>query len=733
MRVISVHWQAVGFAVLMILVTVWPYVWSSPQAALDVLDGADGLIPRLIRHGADWSAHGWTFRDDVQIGGTDRLAIDQPVWGASTLLFMWLPPLTAYLVYKITFITIAICFSFLLFTRRFFVDSWIAVVFSCYYGWVVFISFWDLFFNWYFAIAPGWIWMLARLTDDPGRRWAWIMAFGLGLSMGVVSSTVANLPYALITIGLYFLFAEPLRKPTSWVVLLLFAAGAVIAAAPVLIAVMRNLGFSHRIVFGIDAKGSNLFHWLNTDQWHAIPGALLLVIKQVYWGVMGNLLPLLKHQREYLYLLTVSGVATGVLLGHVWRTRRWSELKRFGFPVAFILLTQCWPLIFFFVPSQHLNSAIRPERALEYIHLPLILFCAQVLGQSLARKPMLVRGLVTVLACMILVRAWLQSHEMWDRIPVNGTQEELLSNPGIRQIAQRMRSESREPFRVASYRSYPGLVNAYGLDAVDGISALYPIHYYDYWKQVLKPLSVAPQAEYYEKFNTKLSFAHHLYLYPARPLDCNRSAERLAEGANLKLLALANTRFILSRSPLDDPELTLEEEVPYHISSLWQEERQKLRDEQFCPEMARMRVYRLSGTMPRAFGLFRVQTYADAQGVLDALSRAPLERLATTAFVTTRADLHQGPVLEGDGSGKAEVEWLEHAPDLERLQVRFSRTGILMISNTFHPDWNGYLDGQPVRLFPVDHTFTGLIVPPGEHRVDLYYCPWSFWCARKAQ
>lgn len=66
-----------------------------------------------------------------------------------------------------------------------------------------------------------------------------------------------------------------------------------------------------------------------------------------------------------------------------------------------------------------------------------------------------------------------------------------------------------------------------------------------------------------------------------------------------------------------------------------------------------------------------------------------------------------------------------------RWQVRAAGPGLLIFSEVFYPGWQARLDGQPARLQPVAGLLRGIVLPPGEHQVEMIFLPLSVylgWC-----
>lgn len=53
-------------------------------------------------------------------------------------------------------------------------------------------------------------------------------------------------------------------------------------------------------------------------------------------------------------------------------------------------------------------------------------------------------------------------------------------------------------------------------------------------------------------------------------------------------------------------------------------------------------------------------------------------------------------------------------------------SSVLVLSRTYYPGWEVYVDGRPGKILRADHALSGVFLPGGEHDVAFYYWPRSF-------
>ncbi len=68
----------------------------------------------------------------------------------------------------------------------------------------------------------------------------------------------------------------------------------------------------------------------------------------------------------------------------------------------------------------------------------------------------------------------------------------------------------------------------------------------------------------------------------------------------------------------------------------------------------------------------------------------------------------------------------EPSPEEVRVYVNAPQAGVVVLADTFDPDWQATLNGAPCRILRVNGIFRGVAVPPGEHVITYRYKPHSF-------
>lgn len=105
---------------------------------------------------------------------------------------------------------------------------------------------------------------------------------------------------------------------------------------------------------------------------------------------------------------------------------------------------------------------------------------------------------------------------------------------------------------------------------------------------------------------------------------------------------------------------------------------------------------------------------------------------ALAALVAPDFDPSREVILEADdrpviASGKLPASILTPSPNVITIPVSLSKSGWVILSDTYYPGWVAYVDDQPAPLLHANYAFRAVAVGPGDHRVTFSYQPRSFW------
>lgn len=128
-------------------------------------------------------------------------------------------------------------------------------------------------------------------------------------------------------------------------------------------------------------------------------------------------------------------------------------------------------------------------------------------------------------------------------------------------------------------------------------------------------------------------------------------------------------------------------------------------------------VYENTGALPRAWMVGQAIRAGDAQSM--AALQQPRWDPRRNAVVESPRDLAlAGPQLRG----AARVT--RYTPDRVEVAAQADGgAGLLVLADNWYPDWKATVDGRPAEIYRTNHTFRGVVVPAGSHRVVFTFDP----------
>jgi hypothetical protein len=73
-----------------------------------------------------------------------------------------------------------------------------------------------------------------------------------------------------------------------------------------------------------------------------------------------------------------------------------------------------------------------------------------------------------------------------------------------------------------------------------------------------------------------------------------------------------------------------------------------------------------------------------------------------------------------------EVEIISEDNNKLGLRVKAAENAVLVLSDTYYPDWKAFVDGKKTKIYRADYNFRAIPLNAGTHRVEFVYDPLSF-------
>jgi hypothetical protein len=140
-------------------------------------------------------------------------------------------------------------------------------------------------------------------------------------------------------------------------------------------------------------------------------------------------------------------------------------------------------------------------------------------------------------------------------------------------------------------------------------------------------------------------------------------------------------------------------------------------------------VYENAGAFPRSFIAHEVRVLPDRAAVTKAVGEGTADELRGRVFLAAADVPAGGPALVGGRAAAAPPDPTDtasiEADSIDRIAIRTHSVapGVLVLADTYSPDWVADVDGAPTPILAVDGALRGVALPSGDHVVTFTYRP----------
>jgi hypothetical protein len=141
---------------------------------------------------------------------------------------------------------------------------------------------------------------------------------------------------------------------------------------------------------------------------------------------------------------------------------------------------------------------------------------------------------------------------------------------------------------------------------------------------------------------------------------------------------------------------------------------------------AEVRIFENTAALPRAFMVGRARSAPSIGASLSEMAHQPFDPrqdviLANDTPAELAARFSGASKAAADGSARI----VEYSPHTVRIQASTPEDALLVLTDTYYPGWQAFVDGQPQPLVRGDLLFRVVPVPAGEHIVEFRFEPSS--------
>jgi len=200
----------------------------------------------------------------------------------------------------------------------------------------------------------------------------------------------------------------------------------------------------------------------------------------------------------------------------------------------------------------------------------------------------------------------------------------------------------------------------------------------------------------------------------AKPLGSwsSRDFSGLISSYNSPLLDLAGARYIVSASPIQDVDPSVDASKFREIEGLG------------------YHVYENSGALPLAFVVHQAEWAGDkeeAKAILTGEDFNPNEVVVLeTGGDSNDQNIRMAAKSTWGLSDADTVTFVKRSNNLIDLRVAIDQPGYLVVTDTYYPGWKAYIDGVRTDIFRADFAFKAVVIPAGVHHVEFRFNPTSF-------
>lgn len=136
-----------------------------------------------------------------------------------------------------------------------------------------------------------------------------------------------------------------------------------------------------------------------------------------------------------------------------------------------------------------------------------------------------------------------------------------------------------------------------------------------------------------------------------------------------------------------------------------------------------LRLYANAHALPRAYTVDRVRFAATEDATLDALIASDFDPRREAILVGAPVPFDPAPDAS-DAARPATI--VRDEPEVVAMDVGVARPGVLVLADAWAPGWSATVDGEPRRLWQANYLVRGVLVRPGDRRVEIRYAAPGF-------
>ncbi|MFA6255501.1 MAG: YfhO family protein [Patescibacteria group bacterium] len=175
----------------------------------------------------------------------------------------------------------------------------------------------------------------------------------------------------------------------------------------------------------------------------------------------------------------------------------------------------------------------------------------------------------------------------------------------------------------------------------------------------------------------------------------------------LKLLGVQNVKYIISFFDIKETDnLKVKKEVKLDF-------------------LAPLKIYENSYYLPPILAFFKIQKIKNPDDILPVIFN-PEFNPAETLILENDVDYQN----QDSEIKKPDIQVDYEQVNNIKINVDFPQAGFLYLDQIYFPGWQAKIDGQPAEILRANYTFTAIQVPSGQHQIEFFYRPASYFIGK---
>lgn len=128
-------------------------------------------------------------------------------------------------------------------------------------------------------------------------------------------------------------------------------------------------------------------------------------------------------------------------------------------------------------------------------------------------------------------------------------------------------------------------------------------------------------------------------------------------------------------------------------------------------EEGQTKIYENKAAYPRTFLVESVVKVKDKQEAIEKMFDTAID-LRRQAIVYDDIEIREIPLNQDES-----VKFMDYSENSVKLDVTTKETRLLVLSDSYYPTWNAYVNGNKTEMHQVNYNLRGIVIPKGEHKV----------------